>query len=614
MRALGLCLWKEWREFRAVAIGILVAVPLLLAISGFVIPSKSFADPNVGRGFTLLGALGALGMTLFALTTDLFAGEVRRGRIPFLDRLPVGLRASFFAKALVFLIGTSGAFFYGFAVASLITDWRGGSAPLTEFLWKKEFWPSVHYVLQPQVLIGAIAVWGVFPIACMAPRGVLTLPLAALVLGGLAVGVLGAMEYTGVPFPEMRNAFRSWGMQAFLFVAVLGTAYLAFVRGYRAGGGWPRAMRAGVVLLVLTAIVPLAPSARAALIVGGWIEGDSRIAMAHLSRDGNSVYLFRYSHISERKLVGIYGRRVDLRTGQFEALEGKAVMPPVQGWTGQQPARWPYIRVNRTLIDTDTGAAANVDEATATLESMRAATPLRTGDGRKLWLRGTEAVIENADGTLEVCATDLPLGGYPSGCGVRFFKRGALDATRMKFFETEAQYVYLRPGKWLAMKRAGSGPMMLVDPATNDWEEARGIAKGDRIAALHDDGRVFVERRETKALVLLDPETGVEEPVLDSEGSPVQVQTGAMGFRDAARYGRCAARTPSGARVFMLNGVPARYDADSGRLVRAKIGGGESMFLIGCASEDVLYVLVGERRIERLELGTSNRTVIYSEE
>ena len=123
-----------------------------------------------------------------------------------------------------------------------------------------------------------------------------------------------------------------------------------------------------------------------------------------------------------------------------------------------------------------------------------------------------------------------------------------------------------------------------------------------------------MERRETKALVLLDPETGVEEPVLDSEGLPVQVQTGAMVFRDAARYGRCAARTPSGARVFMLNGVPARYDADSGRLVRAQISAGESMFLIGCASEDVLYVLVGERRIERLELGTSKRTVIYSEE
>jgi len=400
MRALGLCLWKEWREFRSIAVGILVAVPLLLAIAGFLIPVKAFADPNVGRGFTLLGALGALGIALFALSTDLFAGEVRRGRLAFLDRLPAGLRAPFFAKALVFIIGTTGAFLYGFEIASLITGWKGGSVSLTEFLMKRVYWPIPGRVVSPQVLFLALFVWGVFPVACMAPRGVLTLPLAALIFGSLVAGFLSVLAYTGLPMREIEKSLFSWGMP-YLFAAVSVTAYVVFVRGYRAGGGWPRAMRIGIALFLIAAIVPLVPSARAAMIVAGWAEGESRVAMAYLSRDGNYAYLSRYSRVSGRNSVGLRGRRVDLRTGGAETLDARTIQPPVRGWMAQQPVRWPYVRIEGSLVDTDTGLAADVDDvATALRDSRRAATPLRSADGRKIWLRGDKVVTENADGSL----------------------------------------------------------------------------------------------------------------------------------------------------------------------------------------------------------------------
>ena len=131
------------------------------------------------------------------------------------------------------------------------------------------------------------------------------------------------------------------------------------------------------------------------------------------------------------------------------------------------------------------------------------------------------------------------------------------------------------------------------------------------MAALIDVGgdAVYFISSDKPAIWRLDPESGERELVRDSDGLVVEPKS----FRDASVYGRCMVRTPGGSRVFMLDGVPARYDAGKRCLVRAKIGYAR-MSLIGCATDDVVYVLVDERRIERLDLGTPSRAVLHAEE
>jgi hypothetical protein len=274
-----------------------------------------------------------------------------------------------------------------------------------------------------------------------------------------------------------------------------------------------------------------------------------------------------------------------------------------------EPVRWPYLRLDSRLIDSDTGRVADVEEAAALLVSHRASTPLRSAEGRRIWFRGTKAVTENADGSLSIGDEALPVPGFPCGFGVQFSRRGVFDAIRGRYFETKAPFVRVRPGRWLAKQRMGDGPMMLLDPETGEWSDALGIDEEDWVASVHDDGRIFVFRV-GGALALVNPESGEREVVRDSDGIVVEPES----FRDASRFGRCASRTPGGSRLFMLDGVPARYDAESSRLVCAKVRMHEPMLLIGCADDDAVFVLVGERRIERLELGTPTRTVLYSED
>ncbi|MHC4409617.1 MAG: hypothetical protein ACYS0F_11495, partial [Planctomycetota bacterium] len=134
MNTLRFYLWKEWREFRAVAIGLAVALPLLLALALVALPERIYGDRDAALMFAGIGGLGMLMITLFALTTDLFAGEVRSGGIDFLGRLPAGLGKPFAAKALVFFVGTTGFFAYGFLLSGWAVELRGGAgASIAEF-------------------------------------------------------------------------------------------------------------------------------------------------------------------------------------------------------------------------------------------------------------------------------------------------------------------------------------------------------------------------------------------------------------------------------------------------------------------------------------------------
>ena len=286
MRTLGIYLWKEWREFRSIAIGLVVSVPLLLLLAGLPLGNRAFADHDGAMSFALVGGLGALIVALFALTTDLVAGEVRRGRIEFLGRLPSGLPAAFVAKSIVFLVGAAGSFAYGFWCGALVAEWRGG------------FEPTLAEVLsEPAFVWCALIVCGALPAACMAPRGVLVLPLAALIWGAVLLAFVTLAEHGGLTVRSFEAFLKGWSTPVFVAAAIGVATYFAFVRGYRFGGGWPRAMRGGMLIVALACAVPGWPMARAAIARHDPEGGTPTIARVLLSHDGRHAYIERLTHL-----------------------------------------------------------------------------------------------------------------------------------------------------------------------------------------------------------------------------------------------------------------------------------------------------------------------------
>ncbi len=96
LRTFAAWFWKEWRDQRAVTIGILLAIPGLTALAFW-----SFGEhlATVWLHNTRAVFLGiGVGLVNFAIASSLFAGETRRGTIQTVRRLPGALGAAFFAK------------------------------------------------------------------------------------------------------------------------------------------------------------------------------------------------------------------------------------------------------------------------------------------------------------------------------------------------------------------------------------------------------------------------------------------------------------------------------------------------------------------------------------
>ena len=582
MKCLGLYLWKEWREFRSIAAGILVAVPLLVAIAGAVLPSGVFEHTDAGRTTTLIGGLAAMLIALFALTTDLFAGEVRTGRLSFLERLPGGLRMPFVAKAIVFATGTAAAFCYGFELTGWMIEWRGGSAPALADL----VFHGRH--VRPEFLLFALAVFCALPAACMTPRGVLALPLTALLVASLA----GAAAYA---------LHRATGSQAVLmspwtWLVVVGGllmgAYLAFAKGRRHGGSGLRAMRLGLVGFAIALLPALVPAAHAALGARGYLGGHGEIARAFLGRDARSVFVQRFSSYGDTIIGSRNARRIDLESGTVTELDGVVVSPAGRGMLYRQPVGHSHLRLDRRLFDTATMQPAADDALT---EARRVATPLRDADGRPY-------VDEHG----ALCAVDF---------GVRTHRDRLFDCLRMRSYDLRAMRMHsarirVRRGDWL-VKRGNQTVWSLYDPDTEEWKETAGIATKDRVAAVHDDGRIFVLRAHIGRIDLVDPQTGQHEPISFEDGTRAQANwlgdAGGLGFRNAI------ARSPEGQRIMMVDNQPALFDESSMRLVRAGVRATVRVVFLGCGTEDRFYVLLGDTQIVRLRFGSNEHKLIYSE-
>jgi hypothetical protein len=218
-------LWKEWRDHRAVILGIVALLPPVIFAALLLIPEGVVALPTAG-------AAAGLAVVALALGADLVPGEVRRGTLMFLRRLPGGLGPVFLAKAVLLVVALllSGAL--GFGAANLAQRVAGRPAL------------ALDWTYAPEAL--AVVLW-IFAVAMWLPRGELAVPATALCLGAFVLPMRMLLEWNpGLKLPVDAMTLGRWT----LVPAGLLVAWLSF-RGRRFGGAWGSAWRGLLVTLVL---------------------------------------------------------------------------------------------------------------------------------------------------------------------------------------------------------------------------------------------------------------------------------------------------------------------------------------------------------------------------
>jgi hypothetical protein len=559
MRTLLRYLWKEWREQRAILLGIVAAVPVLMAIAVLAIPGKKLEDPL----FAVIVSLGCMLVGAIAIGTDLVAGENRRGSMHFLRRQPAGLRAPFLAKLLFYVAALIALAGYGLVAGCFTT---GAVLP-----------DSVHRMMLPEVWVLAVGALWLFAVSCWVPRGTLAPPAAAL--AGLIVAPAFLLHGT-VPGWRLGDwnpgeLVVLWGGGALL------TAYLAFTVGYRHGGGPARALRWGLLGVVACSAPFYSHAVASTLGYHGHLGGVEQIAAVYLSPDGRSAFVHRYRKIRAETepdwLRPLSPLMVDLETGDTRSA---------------RPAEGTRFRTSRA----------------------RSTSWLALPDGRRLWVDRWQLKRDAAGGGAE--SVEGPWGhGSPriEGLGVFFFNRGILDPSRDgRFFRQKklgfALHCFrVRPGLWLL--RAPRQPWKLFDPETGDVREARGLEKGVHLQVILDDGRLLAIRRDGP-IEALDPETGAACEVV------VEGWDG-HGFRpfDPGPHPQAPARTPGGSRLFLLhdgeNALIARFDADTDTLVPAlATAGHRDVRLVACDDEESAHVVVDSSELWLVEFGSHVRAAL----
>jgi len=218
-------LWKEWRDHRAVILGIVALLPPVIFAALLLIPEGTVALPTAGAAIGLAAAA-------FALGADLVPGEVRRGTLMFLRRLPGGLGAVFAAKAILLVAALVLSTALGFGAASLAETVAGRPAVALDWTYAPE-------------ALGA-ALW-IFAVAMWLPRGELAVPATALCLGAFVLPMRLLLEWNpGLKLPASAMDVGRWALAP----GALLVAWLSF-RGRRFGGAGGSAWRGLAVTLLL---------------------------------------------------------------------------------------------------------------------------------------------------------------------------------------------------------------------------------------------------------------------------------------------------------------------------------------------------------------------------
>ncbi len=549
MNTLSRYLWKEWRDHRAIVLGLLLAWPLILALAAAALPGKTFTH----AWFATLSGAAMLSIFVFAACTDLFPGESRRGTMRLLSRLPAGLRAPLFAKFAFFALGCALTLGVGWFGGAVLVRWLGGAWPVFEGV-----------VLIPW--LAAILVWAL-AVSCGLSRGVLTFPTTA-VLGALVLAPIVAVFYYFRHLELERHAIDAHPLP---FVAVGCLAlYFGFVRGRRFGrgalssfcwvGGMAVVAAAPVYGSMARDVVALYAAEKSGerVILNAWIGEDAQMAFLSVARKTPFDFRNGAPHFVDNHVVV-----VNLGTGAERRVPGGSW---VSAPGGHRPTFQAILAVNgpghaQTWLVGRTGAAISQADA---IETLLPAARQRNGwmlaDGTRVWR--DRAKFYYSDG--RVVDVGVWTGGSTQrGTGIAHPK-GTFDLVRGKIYTRKAIEfagdTWARPTRWLARKarRDKHGVMhytwLLLDPDTGAREPAHGIRADEGVVTVLEDGRALLQSRAEHPritrgpITIWNPDTGARIPLRCS------VNMDGCRFQDANSYGMRwgPKHAPDGARIFQI--------------------------------------------------------------
>lgn len=390
-------LWKEWREHRAVLLGILVAMPVLTAATfvGF----ASFGAQLANGAAVFTG--GAAAMTALALSVELFAGEVTRRTLGFWRRQPGGLAVGGLAKVAMLLLAVSVATVWGgLCFWTACRTFVGAKA--AETAWASLSTPE--YALGIPFLSLVLASWILLTSTWVA-RGAAAVGIALLLLA--AIGAPGAVLW------GERTAYLKTLIPGVAVTALAGIAFPLAVAGLSLFVGRRRTDRPFRAALACFGLIVLGGGAAYAHANGKferWIDvrlddADARVTDIFVGKGGKVAFasLTRVGDDTVRRPLAI-----DLTTG---------VARPI-GPTGTTAFAWSQtqrmydgVRSGTGLVQRYSGFELDATKATmelldgATASSLgtfpmapldgraleivrghvRADTPVRTLDGRRAW-------------------------------------------------------------------------------------------------------------------------------------------------------------------------------------------------------------------------------------
>lgn len=597
MRLLGSYLWKEWRDHRAVLVGLVLAVPLLLVVMGLSLPRKALESlgdqaPHGSIGFAAFAALACLALFVVSLATDLVPGEARRGHRWFLERLPGGLGAAFRGKIMLFTVGAALFAAYGYL---------GGATTCRLIVGE---WPPAPSPGATTWIIAIVALW-TFAVSCALPRGALSLPaVAALALLLALPAILLWMLYPS----QEPIAWWRWESGTLWTVGAIVAAWAAFRRrGF---------LRAGRACLVVGALCAMPYWADATYDAWDWHRHSAvEIEQVFLGEGGSYAFVNRNRAGADWSKSPAAPVIVDLRSGGEREVGSKLCRFTV-GWTVPYglPHRFVYLwhLASNDAVEFDTRTAERAlptDEER--LAACRERPVWRFADGRVAWFREFRLVIGGESGGVE---EPLMKGGCsPCGLGLECWApRGYYDFGRERFFlardlKLRGEQVWVRPGAWLTGKKQ---EYKLFDPNANVFTPALGFAARDEVCAILDDGQVVIYRR-GEGTLRIAPESGAVTRI----PMPAGFESGGI----VEPY-RAPMRTPGGKRVFLLckdrrlEDPPGSYwsallrqDAD-GFAATAPLECCATF--LGCPTDDDVIVH-DDRAIYRLHFGSDTREEIW---
>ena len=292
---------KEWRDQRAILLGIAVAIPGLTAIA-YGAFGENLGTARLENVQTIFLAI-AVGLVVFAVAGDLFAGENRRRTIHAMRRLPGGLGSGFAAKLTLLVLALVGAVALQGLSLALAEHWNhetvtalGVTDHRPAFIHRPSAVADQLAAFPTSKLwlaglgFGVFGLWTLLVSSWLGRSGVAGIGAAVLLAALAAPFVLLFQEHPWFfPGPQLAAA---WAAGAGALVA-LGATALSFLRGQRFAGRpfRPFLIGASALLVALGGGYAYARQQLDAWVAFGPEAEDLRIHEASMGADGRHLYL-----------------------------------------------------------------------------------------------------------------------------------------------------------------------------------------------------------------------------------------------------------------------------------------------------------------------------------